>query len=123
MSKRSINNTQSDDRLKYQEIKDNRSLSPDDKKTAFIDYVNKKYTFEDIDHMLYMILSSESDYDFKNFIREIQMQRMMNYGGRKKTKSSSKRTAKSKSKTKTKTHKKKEIRGKKRQKTKDKRKV
>jgi hypothetical protein len=101
MSKRSINNTQSDDRLKYQEIKDNRSLSPDDKKTAFIDYIKKKYTFEDIDHILYMILSSESDYDFKNFIREIQMQRMMNYGGRKKTKSSSNRTAKSKSKAKT----------------------
>tara|TARA_B100001142_G_C14316515_1_gene648672 strand:+ start:204 stop:560 length:357 start_codon:yes stop_codon:yes gene_type:complete len=99
------------------------------KKTEFIKYIEKKYTlstYEDIDYKLYEILTSETDDDFRDFIREIQMERIQlqnNYfGGRKKTKSSSKRTAKSKSKTKTKTYKKKENK-RKSQKTKDKRKV
>lgn len=125
MPKRSTNNASSYDLLTYQEIKDNRSLSPEDKRTEFTKYIKNKYTSEDIDDKLYEILTSETDDDFRNFIREIQTERLElqhNYfGGRKKTKSSSKRTAKSKSKTKTKTHKKKG--NKRKKKTKDKRKV
>lgn len=41
MPKRSTNNASSDDLLTYQKIKDNRSLSREDKRTEFTKYIKK----------------------------------------------------------------------------------